>query len=105
MFLRERLWGRPRSLRTRGVEFRTLHPTYIEVTFCLSDVSADLFFERFGVGPAHLCAETTQKGEGERRVYVEFYWMEVEQVRFDGKRIGAESRAIAYVRDRVEGLA
>ena len=87
------------------MEFRTHHPTYIEVTFCLGDVAAYLFFERFGIGPAHLCAETTQKGKSERCVFVELDGMEVEQVRFDGKRIGAEGRAIAHVGDGVEGLA
>jgi hypothetical protein len=51
-----RLWGCLRSLRTSGVEFRTHHPTYIEVTFRLRDVAADLFFEGFGIGPAHLSA-------------------------------------------------
>jgi len=49
-----RLWGYLRSLRMSGVEFRTHHPTYIEVTFRLCDVAAYLFFERFGVWPAHL---------------------------------------------------
>jgi hypothetical protein len=87
------------------VEFRTHHPTYIEVTFCLGDVAADLFFERFGVGPAHLGAETTQKGQSERRVLVELDGMEVEQVRFDGERICAEGGTIAYVGDGVESLA
>src|SRR5271168_5361876 len=104
LFLRVRLWGL-KSLRTSGVEFRTHHPTYIEVTFSLRDVAADLFFERFGGRPAHLCAETTQERQGERCVFVEIDRVEVEQVRFDGKRIGAEGRAIAYVGDRVEGLA
>ena len=87
------------------MEFRTHHPTYIEVAFRLSHVSADLFFERFWGGPAHLCAEATQEGEGERRVFVELYGVEVEQVRFDGKRVGAEGGAIAYVGYGVEGLA
>jgi hypothetical protein len=73
-----RLWGCLRSLRTSGVEFRTHHPTYIEVTLRLCDVAADLFFQRFGIGPAHLCAETTQERQGEWCVLVEIDGVEVE---------------------------
>ena len=73
-----RRWGCLRSLRTSGVEFRTHHPTYIEVTFRLRDVAADLFFQGFGIWPAHLCAQTTQERQRERRVFVELDRMEVE---------------------------
>ena len=50
------LWGCLRSLRTSGVEFRTHRPTYIEVTFRLCYVAANLLFEGFGIWPVHLCA-------------------------------------------------
>ena len=60
------------------MEFRTHHPTYIEVTFRLRDVAADLFFQGFGIWPARLCAQTTQERQRERRVFVELDRMEVE---------------------------
>ena len=70
----------------------------------MRDIAADLFAQCFGIGPAHLGAETLQEGQGEWGVFVECDGMEVQQVGFDGEGVGAEGGAIADVGDGVEGF-
>ncbi len=76
-----------------------------EVAFCFGYVAADLFAEGFGVGPADFGAEAVEEGQGEGCLFVEFDWVEVQEVGFYGEGVGAEGGAVAYVGDGFEGFA
>ena len=75
-----------------------------EILLGLGHIPSDLLFQRFDGRELDLVAQAIEEMEFDFGFRRKFERVKIQQVSFDGKRIGAKRRAVSNVGDRIETL-
>src|ERR1022692_995686 len=79
-------------------------PQPSQIPLRLSHIPPDLFFQGFDRRKLDLIAQAIQKMKFDFGLGRQFKRMKIQQVRFNGKRVGAKSRTVPNIRDRIEAF-
>src|SRR5271163_4471441 len=103
-----RSWMGPMAMRGAIVSVgrgrRVGPPEAPQIFLRLPDILPDLLLQCFDRRKLDLIAQTIQKIKLDFRFRREFERMKIQQVRLNGKRIGAKGGPVADVRDRVKAF-